>query len=319
VVHATSANENNLVGVPLTLLAVPPHADVAVVEVGTNAPGEIAALRAICEADLAVVTSLGEEHLEGLGDLAGVLREEAAIFAHVGLAIVPATEPALAEAARAAGARLVTAGLEAGDVSPDAWALDAEGRVVLTVQGQAVTLPLRGAHQGANAMLALAVARALGVPVEAALAGLAAMPVPHMRGEFHRVGALTVINDAYNANPPSMRAAIALLRGIAANGRRVAVLGTMRELGTHTAALHDDIARDALAAGFDAIVAVGEFASAFARVAPEAAHVRAAADVDAAWPVLESVLSPDATVLLKGSRGVRLERLVPSLTSWATS
>jgi UDP-N-acetylmuramoyl-tripeptide--D-alanyl-D-alanine ligase len=318
-VHATAANENNLVGVPLTLLGVPPHAHVAVVEVGTNAPGEIAALRAICEPDLALITSIGEEHLEGLGDLAGVLREEAALLQGVPLAIVPATDAALQARAVAAAERVITAGLEAGDVQPDAWSLDADGRVVLRVGEVDATLPLRGVHQAANATLVLAAVRALGVPMGAALAGLAAMPVPPMRGEWATVGALTVINDAYNANPPSMKAALALLHAVGAGRQKVAVLGTMRELGAGADGLHDDVARAALAVGLDRIVAVGDFAPAFARVAPGDARVLAAADPDEAWTRLAPVLARDAVVLLKASRGVRLERLLPSLTTWATS
>ncbi len=318
-VHATAANENNLVGVPLTLLAIPPHAQVAVVEVGTNAPGEIAALRAICEADVAVVTSLGEEHLEGLGDLAGVLREESDLFNQALLTVLPAHDTALHEAARAKGAVVMSAGLASGDVQPQRWMLDADGCVRLTLDDHTVTLPLRGEHQGRNAMLALAVARALGVRLRDALDAMAQMPVPHMRGEFAQLGALTVINDAYNANPPSMRAALALLRAVGDGRPRVAVLGTMRELGAQSAALHDAIAQDAMASNLDLIVAVGDFVDAFARVAPDATQVVAASDADAAWPVLAPRLSRDAVLLLKGSRGVRLERLLPSLTTWATS
>jgi UDP-N-acetylmuramoyl-tripeptide--D-alanyl-D-alanine ligase len=318
-VHATQANENNLVGVPLTLLAVPPHAQVAVVEVGTNAPGEIAALRAICEADVAVVTSLGEEHLEGLGDLAGVLREESALFDGAPLTVLPVGEPELHDAARARGARVVRAGLDDGDVLPQAWALDADGSVRLTLEDHTVTLPLRGVHQGSNAMLALAVARALGVPLRDALDAMARMPVPHMRGEWTQLGALTLINDAYNANPPSMRAALALLRAVGAGRPRVAVLGTMRELGAQSDILHDAIAAEAIRSNLDLIVAVGDFVDAFARVAPSSATVLTAVDAEAVWPVLAPRLSRDAVVLLKGSRGVRLERLLPSLTTWATS
>jgi len=158
-VHATPGNLNNQVGVPLTLLGIPPEAQVAVVEVGTNAPGEVAALRAMVEPDVAVLTSIGEEHLEGLGDLRGVLREECAIFAPGALAVVPAAHPEVAaEAVRRAGG-VVVAGLapatDAADLPhwiPEAWGLDDEGRAWLELRGARVVLPLRGAHQGANAM-----------------------------------------------------------------------------------------------------------------------------------------------------------------------
>ena len=110
-VYATRGNLNNHVGVPLTLLAIPDDADVAVVEIGTNHPGEVAALRAFVEPDVAIVTSIGEEHLEGLGDLAGVLREESAVFAGVGVAITPAAQPEVGEAARTLAQSTVSAGL----------------------------------------------------------------------------------------------------------------------------------------------------------------------------------------------------------------
>ncbi len=318
-VHATAGNQNNLVGVPLTLLALPPHCDVAVVEVGTNAPGEIAQLRAICEPDIAVVTSIGEEHLEGLGDLAGVLREEAAIFPGVPIAVVPAGEADLVAHARTHATHVIRVGLDAGDVVPDAWSLDEEGRVRLLVGEHAMHLPVRGAHQAANTMLAIAVAQSLGVSMDRVGAALAQMPIPAMRGGWERMGELTLINDAYNANPPSMRAALTLLSQLGQGRQRVAVLGTMRELGAASDAQHDAVARDAIAAGLDIIVAVGEFAPAFQRVAPGDARVRSATDVEEAWSQLAPVLSRNALLLLKGSRGVRLERLLPSLTTWATS
>jgi UDP-N-acetylmuramoyl-tripeptide--D-alanyl-D-alanine ligase len=322
-VHATAFNQNNLIGVPLTLLSVPAYAHVAVVEVGTNAPGEIAQLRAICEPDIAVVTSIGEEHLEGLGDLAGVLREEAALFPDVPLAVVPEHENELQEAARAHGvARVIRAGLEQGDVHADSWSMQPDGYVSLQIQGTAVTVPMRGQHHAANAMLALAVGEALGVPVADAAQALSRMQVPAMRGGWETVGSLTIINDAYNANPPSIRAALALLTQVGAQRQRVAVLGTMRELGLQSDAQHDAIARDAIAAlnaGVDIMIAVGEFAKAFARVAPNDVRVRSAADTDEAWAQMDPVLSRDAMVLLKGSRGVQLERLLPQLTSWAMS
>ena len=311
-VHATRANDNNLIGVPLTLLAVPPHAHVAVVEVGTNAPGEIAALRTICEPDIALITSIGEEHLEGLGDLDGVLREEASLLDGAPLAVIPDQPTVLHdEAVRRARA------LVPEDAELQASLAD-DGRVVLRAQDHEVTLPLRGAHQADNARLALRVARALGVPWVTALDGLAGMSVPAMRGEWRQLGALTLINDAYNANPPSMRSALALLGTVGAGRRRIAVLGTMRELGAHADALHDDIARAALALPIDAIVAVGEFAAAFARVAPGDARVHTAPDAESAWPVLAPLLTADAVVLLKASRGVQLERLLPFLESRAT-
>jgi UDP-N-acetylmuramoyl-tripeptide--D-alanyl-D-alanine ligase len=320
-VHATHLNLNNLIGVPQTLLAIPGHADVAVIEMGTNQPGEIAALRAVAEPTVVVVTSIAEEHLEGLGDLQGVMREEMAACDGAPVAIVPAGQPDVVAEARKRAKRVVVAGLEGGDQAVGAWSLDAEGRGTFAVAGTRVDVPLRGVHNLRNATLALAVAAEIGITAEDAARGIAAMKVPPMRSNVERVGQLLLINDAYNSNPGSARAAIELLAhagGAEAKGRqRVAVLGTMLELGPTTPQLHDEIARTALAANLDVVAGVGEFAAALERVGAPRERVVGAADAESMWPKLASRLRPDAIILLKGSRGVRLERLVPHLTSWA--
>jgi len=319
VVHATKGNLNNLIGVPLTLLSIPSEAEVAIVEVGTNTPGEVAALRAITEPDIAVLTSIGEEHLEGLGDLAGVLREESEIFHRVTLAIVPSAHPEVLEIATARATAVLSAGLEHALIAPSAWGLDAEGRPWLDVDGVHFTLPLRGAHQAANAMLAIAAAGACGVPLTDAAAGMAEMPVPSMRGAWEQIGELVLINDAYNANPASMRAALDLLGRVGSGQQRVAILGTMRELGAQSALQHREVARAALVSGADLVVGVGDFAAALHEVAPSDPRVVATPEFDALWPLLAPRLECNAIVLLKASRGMRLERLVPTLTSWATA
>ena len=316
-VHATTGNLNNMVGVPLTLLAIPANADLAVVELGTNMPGEVAKLRAISAPDVAVLTSIGEEHLEGLGDLQGVLREECAVFDGATLAIVPAAYPDAVSIARDKARAVVTTGLADANVIPDRWHLDAEGRPVIEFEGETIVLPLRGMHQASNAMLALACARACGVSTAVAAEGLRSMPVPSMRGVWLALGDAVLINDAYNANPPSMRAALHLLDSVGDGRQRVAILGTMRELGQHSAAQHEDVARAAIASRADLIVGIGEFAHAFNVVAPGNDRVVAVPEFDDAWSRIEPHLQRTAVILLKGSRGMRLERLVPTLTSWA--
>jgi UDP-N-acetylmuramoyl-tripeptide--D-alanyl-D-alanine ligase len=318
-VHATVGNYNNQVGVPLTLLATPDAADVAVVELGTNAPGEIALLTGIAEPDVAVVTSIGEEHLEGFGDLAGVLTEEASVFSGVGLGIVPADDPSLIAAARAGARRVVTAGLGVGDLRAAEWHIDACGRGELIVDGVAISVPLLGIHNLRNAMLALAVARACGLVLSTAATGIAAAAAPPMRAAWLPLGRATLINDAYNANPASVRAALDLLESVAPGRQRVAVLGTMRELGPSATELHADIAERALKSSFDIIAGVGEFATALIDVGHGDPRIITAPDIDELWPLLQARLAPDAIILLKASRGVRLERLVPPLTDWANS
>jgi UDP-N-acetylmuramoyl-tripeptide--D-alanyl-D-alanine ligase len=321
-VHATTGNLNNLIGVPQTLLAVPDHADVAVIEMGTNQPGEIAALRAIVEPNVVVVTSIAEEHLEGLGDLAGVLREELSAADGVPVAIVPAGQPEVGIEARKRARRVVAAGLETGasDVEVSRWSLDADGRGRLTVAGVEIVVPLRGVHNLRNATLALAVAREVGISIEDAARGIGRMTAPPMRSTVEQLGRVTLINDAYNSNPGSARAALELLAhagGPEAKRQRVAVLGSMLELGRTAPQLHDEIARAAIGASVDLIAGVGEFAAALQRVGAPEDRVVSAVDADGVWPQLVSRLQPDAIILLKGSRGVRLERLVPLVTRWA--
>ena len=318
-VHATTGNLNNRVGVPLTLLALPPEADLAVIELGTSLPGEVAILRDIAEPDIALVTSIAEEHLEGLGDLAGVLREEAAAYEGVAVAIAPSAQPEIAEAARGKAKRIVVAGLDDNaDLKPDRWEIGPDGLGVIEIAGVTIRPPVRGLHNLRNAMLALAVARECGVSYEDAAQGIAGMPQPKMRSAWEQVGDVTLINDAYNANPGSTRAAIELLKGTGSGRQRVIVLGTMRELGAASEQCHADIAGLALASGADIVAGIGEFAPALEKH-KERERVITAPDVEDLWPQLQARLQRNAIILLKASRGVQLERLVPHLTTWATA
>jgi UDP-N-acetylmuramoyl-tripeptide--D-alanyl-D-alanine ligase len=316
-VYATRGNLNNHVGVPLTLLAIPDDADVAVVEIGTNHPGEVAVLRALAEPDVAIVTSVGEEHLEGLGDLAGVLREESAVFTDVGVAIVPAAQPEIGDAARAVARFALAAGLKEGDVRPDSWSITPDGAGVLKFGDVEVRPPLRGEHNLRNAMLAIATARALGVAFEDIAAGIARTPVLPMRSAWVEIGRFTVINDAYNANPASARESLRMLAALDTTRQRVAILGSMLELGAAGPALHDEIARLALSGPAKIVVGVGEFARALSAASPNDGRVITATDAPDVWPSLSSRLEPDAVILLKGSRGTRLERLIPLIENAA--
>jgi len=237
----------------------------------------------------------------------------------VPLAVAPSAQPEIGEAARDRAERVVNAGLDTGDVRPSAWGIQPDGQGWLDLNDVHVRVPLRGVHNLRNAMLALAVAREQGVSVADAARGIAAMPAPPMRVNFEPHGRALVINDAYNSNPGSARAALELLAHAGKDRQRVAVLGTMLELGPQADRLHDEVARSALELPIDLVVGVGGFADALARVAPGDARVVAGADPESAWRALHSRLEPDAVILLKGSRGVRLERLVPLISEWASA
>ncbi|MGH7443963.1 MAG: UDP-N-acetylmuramoyl-tripeptide--D-alanyl-D-alanine ligase, partial [Longimicrobiales bacterium] len=269
-VHATTGNLNNLIGAPLTLLSAPDDAEVVVSEIGTNVPGEVAQLAAIVEPDVAIITSIAAEHLEGLGDLDGVLREETSVLPWLparGMVAVPDEPASLAERARALAPRVVVVGTSdaaAGAYRAHDVTLGEAGDVRFGWQGRTVRLQLRGRHNARNALLALAIAEELGVDADAAVTRLAELAPAKMRGEFHRIGGLTIIADCYNANPASVTAAVDLLVSLPRGGGRVAVLGTMKELGVESARLHADAAAEVAASDVDLIVATGEFADAFA-------------------------------------------------------
>jgi len=319
-VHATQGNLNNQIGVPLTLLAIPAEAEIAVVEMGTSMPGEIALLRAIAEPDISVLTSVAEAHLELLGSIEGVRTEKSAIFDEVAVAVVPATEPEVIAMARERAARVIVAGLGSGDVQASRWgrsedALSGGGWV--EVNGVRIEVPLRGEHNLRNAMLAIAVAAECGVPMPDIARGIASMPQPKMRLAAEPLGRALLINDAYNANPGSTRAAVDLLDGTARGRQRVLVLGTMRELGAGAAALHAEIAKRAVESSIEVIAGIGDFAPALDALGDE--RVVTAPDVDDLWPLLRERIAPDAVILLKASRGMKLERIVPHLTTWAAT
>jgi UDP-N-acetylmuramoyl-tripeptide--D-alanyl-D-alanine ligase len=311
-VHATAGNLNNQVGVPLTLLALPDEGDVAIIESGTNTPGEIEILRRIIVPDVGVITTVQEEHLEGFGDLAGVMAEELSLLDGVALAVVPAGEAEVVAEARKRASRTVAAAL------PGAHGLNADGSGWLDWDGTRVAVPLRGIHNLRNAALALTVAKEFGIAAADAARGIAAMPQPSMRSAVAPLGKAVLLNDAYNSNPGSARAALDLLRAVGGGRQRVAVLGTMRELGAHTARAHREVAEAALSGGIDLISGIGEFAGTLRALAPSDDRVITANDVDDLWPLLAPRLKGDAAILLKASRGVKLERLVPLLTSWAS-
>jgi UDP-N-acetylmuramoyl-tripeptide--D-alanyl-D-alanine ligase len=327
--HATQGNLNNQIGVPLTLLQLPEDTEVAVVEMGTDRPGEIAALTAIVRPDLVVVTSIGEEHLELLGDLDGVLREELSVLdglAENGRAFVAAEPETLPRRAReiAGRGRVRTAGTREGaDIRPDGGdrgirTLE-DGSTLWRWRGVEVRLPIPGRFNVRNALLALGVGLELGVPAQEAARNLAGVSLPKLRGQWVRYGDLKVLADCYNANPPSVIAAIDLLSSLPVRGRRVAVLGTMRELGSASEQLHASLAdriAKMLGDGLDLVVATGDFAPAFERHRPRLGdQLVIQMDPIAAFERVAPGLRPADTILLKASRGDELERWLPLLES----
>jgi UDP-N-acetylmuramoyl-tripeptide--D-alanyl-D-alanine ligase len=318
-VHATHGNLNNRIGMPLTLLATPDDAQVVVLEMGTNEPGEIRALTEIARPDLAVITTVGESHLEKLGSLDGVLDEKLDILRHIaegGRCVVGDAPPILAERARALCPRVRVVGWsEEADATdrPAHAEVDVFGRYSFEWKGQRAITPMVGKHAVSNALIALTVAEMLGVPARDGVRGLAEAEPGSMRGEIRRIGDLTVIVDCYNANPQSVRASLDVLEEQAVSARKVAVLGSMLELGDHRDTLHDEVLQNALARDLDIVVATGEFAAAVERTGRAEQSLIVADDWRVAYPMMSAHLHGDEVVLLKASRGIALEGMLPLL------
>ncbi len=315
--HATTGNLNNLVGVPLTILGAPADTQALVVEAGASLPGEIPKLRAIIEPTIGVVTNVGYAHVEGFGSLDGVLREKVALLERVGVAVVGTDPPALAAEARKCARTIVAGTSAAAEVRPESVALNDDGRPEIAWRGHRVTLPVVGMHQAENAMIAVAAAVEAGVEPGPALWALARVQLPAGRGKVVEVGGLTVIDDTYNANPASLRAAVELASWFARRrGRPLAlIVGSMLELGAESARLHAAAAGEIVALKPALVGAVGAFGPAFEphrRTLGD--RLLVAPDAEALGPRLKAALRGNEIVLLKASRGVALERVLRHLT-----
>jgi UDP-N-acetylmuramoyl-tripeptide--D-alanyl-D-alanine ligase len=319
-VHKTRANDNNLVGVPMTILQAPPDAEALVVEAGANLPGEIPRYREIVRPDIAVVLNAGSGHLEGFGSVEGVIREKLSLTHEAPLAIVGTEPAALAPGARQLARRVVTAGLVNADLVPQSVTMNVDGCPVVSVDGRHFTLAARGAHQAGNAMFAWAIARELKLDLDAVAKALEQFTVPGGRGELLRHGGLTIVNDSYNANPQSFATAIALAQSLRAGQRLVFVAGSMRELGTHADRLHAEVAEWLAAMEPELLALVGDFVPAFTPYRDRYAdRLLEAPDAETLAPLLASRLTGDELVVLKGSRGVTLERILPAILARAVS
>lgn len=317
-VLASPGTENNFIGVPRVLCRLSSDTRFAVVELGCNQPDEIGPLSSIATPDVAVLTGIGAAHLEGLGSLDGVLAEKTSIVRGLrpgGTVVINGDDPRLLRWARAHADdyRIVRAGLDAdNDLRACAIVERADG-TTFDVQGVRVESPLLGRHNVTNALLALAACRALGVSLgarEFAARIRHAQPAPG-RMRASRVGGVLVVDDSYNANPTAMRAALTWLAEQPVTGRRIAILGDMRELGEGAAALHREIGKAASDCGIDVLWAVGPFACFFrdgfldAGGDPGGCRTFDRAD-EAAVALVESVTPGDA-VLIKASRAVGLD------------
>lgn len=316
--RAAPKSFNNHIGVPVTLLSVQSSDEYVVVEIGTNHPGEVARLAQLAEPDIGVVTSIGEEHLEFFGDVSQVAREELSLLRHIrprGFVVMQEDCRLHPGHAQRDDLKRVFFGAEPG---ADLRATDvsyASGRATFRVNGRFdYSLPAFGLHNVSNALAAVAVGLRFGLSHEDIAAALATAELPPMRQQRVTIGGITIINDAYNANPSSMKAAIAAFEHVQEPGRRVLILGDMRELGEHSVRCHEELGRTVGRSSAAVVVAIG----AYSRTVIDGVTATAGGSKRAYWyPSVEAagegigpVVQPGDVVLMKGSRGMRLERLL---------
>lgn len=324
----TEGNLNNEVGVPLTLLRLDPSHTGAIIEMGMNHPGELARLSAFTEPQVAEITIAAPAHLEFLGTVENVAKAKGEIYGGLpkdGLAIANGDDALVRAQAEKSGRKVLYFGKcddaqvrLAEIVSHDAHGLAV--RIAWAGKKHLAHLKFVGEHNAVNACGAFAMGVSLGCTAEQCVAGLeASRPWAHRLSLHEAPGGFTVIDDCYNANPSSMGAALDTLASLAGPRRRVAVLGDMLELGADEAALHRQMGERAVANGVQVLVSFGPRSKAGWEAArgalnDRALHVPATDQVEPAVEFLKAQLKAGDVVLVKGSRGMKLERIVEALT-----
>lgn len=322
-VAKTQANFNNEIGLPLTLLSIRPEHIAAVVEIGMRGLHQIEALAPVAAPSIGIVTNVGETHMELLGSLENIARAKGELVEAIptGGTVILNNDNKYVAAMRSkarAGVKVITFGI---DESADVQGSDirtADGTTTFAVEyaGERhdYTIAMVGRHNVYNALAAVSAGFALGYSPAEIQQGLANLEATKMRFELKKVGAYNVVNDAYNASPMSMTAAINTLADIAP-GRKIAVMGDMLELGSVAVAAHTQVGTELAAKKFAAVVTRGEMGEYIARGAREGgiAAVYSCESHEAAAAKLKEILEPGDTILFKGSRGMQMEKIIDLL------
>ena len=322
-VTKTEGNFNNHVGLPRTILEATSEDEVAVWEIGMNHPGEIAALSKIAAADAAIVTNIGVAHIEFMGSREAIAVEKGALAEAIepqGTVILNADDPFTEGIAARTRAKVVLAGTTGGAVRAIEIRQSAEGSEFTIVEGAhrcRAQLPVAGLHMVQNALLAVAAGRAFGLSIEECAAGLAAAPLTKARLQIKEINGVQFLDDSYNANPDSMKAALRTLVELDTEGKRIAVLGEMRELGAESERGHREVGETAATLGVNQLITIGDTAELIAEGARTAgldkvSSVRSTAE---AAKLLGEIAEPGDLVLIKGSRAARTEEVIQQFGS----
>ncbi|HET9810392.1 MAG TPA: UDP-N-acetylmuramoyl-tripeptide--D-alanyl-D-alanine ligase [Sphingomicrobium sp.] len=331
-VHRSVKSYNNHTGVPLSLARMPRDCEFAVLEMGMNNRGEIAALTQLVRPDISIITAIAPAHIENLGSEEAIAEAKAEVFEGLepgGIAIVPNDSrhrDLLVRAARRYAGRIVTFGSGDADVHAlHAVRADQGGSLITAalLEGDVTfTISQRGEHWVSNALAVLAAVEAVGGDLGVAGLALADLGGLKGRGERHRVrvdgGEALVIDESYNANPASMAATLKSLGAEADVERRIAVLGPMRELGVHSESLHAGLAPAVIDAKVDELVLIGDETGPLEEALDGKVHVTRVADADEAADAVARMLRPGDAVLIKASNSVGLARVVELLKEGAS-
>ncbi|MDO5376159.1 MAG: UDP-N-acetylmuramoyl-tripeptide--D-alanyl-D-alanine ligase [Staphylococcus rostri] len=317
-VQKTQGNYNNEIGMPLTILALEPDTQISILEMGMSGFGEIELLSTIAQPDFAVITNIGESHMQDLGSRAGIAKAKFEIIAGLkadGRLLFDGDEPLLTELVEEHDALHATSigTASTNDVCCEVVAHDATGITFKLDDEGTYHIPVLGAHNMKNAAYAITVARALGVDRETIQQQLQQLVLTGMRMQkFTAQNGAVVINDAYNASPTSMKAAIDTI--IQMTGRKILVFGDVLELGPQSASLHGDVGRYLADKTIDVLFTFGEASEAlYAAGEPFVGHAQHFTSKTELIETLSAMLQSDDIVLVKGSRGMKLEEVVDAL------
>jgi UDP-N-acetylmuramoyl-tripeptide--D-alanyl-D-alanine ligase len=322
-VTKTEGNFNNHVGLPRTILEATSEGEVAVWEIGMNHPGEIAVLSKIAAPDAAIITNIGVAHIEFMGSREAIATEKGALAEAIepqGTVILNADDPFSNGIAARTRAKVVFAGTTGGTVRAIEIRQSAEGSEFTIVEGAhrcRAQLPVAGSHMVQNALLAVAAGRTFGLSIEECAAGLAAAPLTKARLQIKEIRGVQFLDDSYNANPDSMKAALRTLVELDTDGKRIAVLGEMRELGTESERGHREVGETAATLGVDQLITIGDAAEPIAQAARTAGldKVSSVRSNREATALLGEIAGPGDLVLIKGSRAARMEEVIEQFGS----
>src|SRR6266403_1380603 len=317
-VTKTEGNFNNHVGLPRTILEATSRDEVAVWEIGMNHPGEIAALAKLAVPDVAIITNIGVAHIEFMGSREKIAEEKGALAEAVGAngrVILNADDSFTKTIAARARGKVILAGITAGMIRADEISQSGMGTDFTILEGAhrcRAQLPVPGLHMVQNALLAVAAGRVFGVSLEDCAAGLVAAPLTKARLQIKEIHGVQFIDDSYNANPDSVKAALRTLVELDADGKRIAVLGEMRELGSESERGHREVGETAAMFGIDQLITIGDMGELIARAARAGGLEKTTAvrSTREAAELLGETAEPGDLILVKGSRSARTEQVI---------